>query len=36
MRARGIKAVIRLGVQKYMPNAASAAVGLERHATAGC
>ena len=35
MRARGLKAVYPLGVQKYMPNAASAAVGLERHAKAG-
>jgi beta-ketoacyl ACP synthase len=35
MRTRGIKAVHPLGVQKYMPNAASAAVGLERHAKAG-
>ncbi|EUA58986.1 3-oxoacyl-[acyl-carrier-protein] synthase 2 [Mycobacterium intracellulare 1956] len=35
MRARGMKAVSPLGVQKYMPNGASAAVGLERHAKAG-
>jgi len=35
MRARGMKAVSPLAVQKYMPNAASAAVGLERHAKAG-
>jgi beta-ketoacyl ACP synthase len=35
MRARGLKAVHPLGLQKYIPNAASAAVGLERHAKAG-
>ena len=35
MRARGAKAVSPLAVQKFMPNAASAAVGLERHAKAG-
>ena len=35
MRARGMKAVSPLSVQKYMPNAASAAVGLERKARAG-
>jgi beta-ketoacyl ACP synthase len=35
MRARGTKAVSPLGVQKYMPNGAAAAVGLERHAKAG-
>jgi beta-ketoacyl ACP synthase len=35
MRQRGMKAVSPLGVQKYMPNGASAAVGLERHAKAG-
>ncbi|BBY37669.1 3-oxoacyl-[acyl-carrier-protein] synthase 2 [Mycobacterium mantenii] len=35
MRARGMKAVSPLGVQKYMPNGASAAVGLERQAKAG-
>jgi beta-ketoacyl ACP synthase len=35
MRARGAKAVSPLAVQKYMPNAAAAAVGLERHAKAG-
>src|ERR1700741_1744382 len=35
MRARGFKAVAPLTVQKYMPNGAAAAVGLERHAKAG-
>ncbi len=35
MRQRGMKAVSPLGVQKYMPNGAAAAVGLERHAKAG-
>lgn len=35
MRARGMKAVSPLTVQKYMPNGAAAAVGLERHAKAG-
>ncbi|WP_025735052.1 3-oxoacyl-ACP synthase KasB [Mycobacterium genavense] len=35
MRARGMKAVSPLGVQKYMPNGAAAAIGLERHAKAG-
>ena len=35
MRARGMKAVSPLGVQKYMPNGAAAAVGLELHAKAG-
>src|SRR5271156_2679677 len=35
MRARGMKAVHPLAVQMYMPNGASAAVGLERHAKAG-
>ncbi|OBJ73407.1 3-oxoacyl-ACP synthase KasB [Mycobacterium sp. 1274756.6] len=35
MRERGIKAVSPLGVQKYMPNAAAAAVGLERKARGG-
>jgi beta-ketoacyl ACP synthase len=35
MRARGLKAVHPLGLPKYIPNAASAAVGLERHAKAG-
>src|ERR1700694_4490919 len=35
MRARGMKAVSPLAVQKYMPNAAAAAVGLERKAKAG-
>ncbi|SPM32000.1 3-oxoacyl-ACP synthase KasB [Mycobacterium terramassiliense] len=35
MRARGLRAVSPLGVQKYMPNGAAAAVGLEWHAKAG-
>ncbi|GAT16845.1 3-oxoacyl-ACP synthase KasB [Mycolicibacterium thermoresistibile] len=35
MRAKGLKAVSPLAVQKYMPNAAAAAVGLERKARAG-
>lgn len=35
MRARGMKAVSPLAVQKYMPNGAAAAVGLEHHAKAG-
>ncbi|ORV12716.1 3-oxoacyl-ACP synthase KasB [Mycobacterium celatum] len=35
MRVRGMKAVSPLAVQMYMPNGASAAVGLERHAKAG-
>lgn len=35
MRARRMKAVSPLTVQKYMPNGAAAAVGLERHAKAG-
>ncbi|BBX62047.1 3-oxoacyl-[acyl-carrier-protein] synthase 2 [Mycobacterium saskatchewanense] len=35
MRTRGMKAVSPLGVQKYMPNGAAAAVGLERQAKAG-
>jgi beta-ketoacyl ACP synthase len=35
MRARGMKAVSPLAVQKYMPNGAAAAIGLERHAKAG-
>ena len=35
LRARGRKAVSPLAVQKYMPNGAAAAVGLERHARAG-
>lgn len=35
MRARGMKAVSPLAVQKYMPNGAAAAVGLDRHAKAG-
>ncbi len=35
MVARGMKAVSPLAVQKYMPNGAAAAVGLERHAKAG-
>lgn len=35
MRNRGMRAVSPLAVQKYMPNGAAAAVGLERHAKAG-
>ncbi|MGB3895463.1 3-oxoacyl-ACP synthase KasB [Mycolicibacter sinensis] len=35
MRERGLKAVSPLTVQKYMPNGAAAAVGLDRHAKAG-
>lgn len=35
MRAKGLKAVSPLAVQMYMPNAAAAAVGLERKARAG-
>ncbi|WP_281255276.1 beta-ketoacyl synthase N-terminal-like domain-containing protein, partial [Mycobacterium palustre] len=35
LRARGMKAVSPLAVQKYMPNGAAAAVGLERRARAG-
>ncbi len=35
MRAKGLKAVSPLAVQKYMPNSPAAAVGLERHAKAG-
>jgi beta-ketoacyl ACP synthase len=35
MRAKGLKAVSPLAVQMYMPNAAAAAVALERHAKAG-
>lgn len=35
MVERGLRAVSPLGVQKYMPNAAAAAVGLERNAKAG-
>src|ERR1700758_3239223 len=35
MRARGFRAVSPLTVQKYMPNGAAAAVGLERQAKAG-
>ncbi|EID17962.1 3-oxoacyl-(acyl carrier protein) synthase II [Mycobacterium xenopi RIVM700367] len=35
MRVRGLKAVSPLAVQMYMPNAAAAAVGLDRHAKAG-
>src|SRR6201997_3168893 len=35
MRARGMKAVSPLTVQKYMPNGAAAAIGLDRHAKAG-
>jgi beta-ketoacyl ACP synthase len=35
MRVRGYRAISPLTVQKYMPNGAAAAVGLERHAKAG-
>jgi beta-ketoacyl ACP synthase len=35
MRAHGMRGVNPLGVQMYMPNGASAAVGLERRAKAG-
>jgi beta-ketoacyl ACP synthase len=35
MRVRGYRAISPLAVQKYMPNGAAAAVGLERHAKAG-
>ena len=35
MRQKGMRAVSPLAVQKYMPNAAAAAVGLERQARAG-
>ena len=35
LRQRGIRAISPLGVQKAMPNAAAAAVGLERGAKAG-
>jgi beta-ketoacyl ACP synthase len=35
MRARGMRAVSPLGIQKFMPNGAAAAVGLERKAKAG-
>ncbi len=35
MRAHGMRGVNPLGVQMYMPNGASAAVGLQRHAKAG-
>jgi beta-ketoacyl ACP synthase len=35
IRKRGIRAISPLGVQKAMPNAAAAAVGLERGAKAG-
>jgi beta-ketoacyl ACP synthase len=35
MKARGMRAVSPLAVQMYMPNAAAAAVGLERKARAG-
>jgi beta-ketoacyl ACP synthase len=35
MRAKGLRAVSPLAVQMYMPNAAAAAVGLERKARAG-
>ena len=35
MRAKGMRAVSPLAVQKYMPNSPAAAVGLERQAKAG-
>ena len=35
MHERGFRAISPLTVQKYMPNGAAAAVGLERHAKAG-
>ena len=35
LRAKGLRAVSPLAVQMYMPNAAAAAVGLERKAKAG-
>ncbi|MGH3594449.1 MAG: 3-oxoacyl-ACP synthase KasB, partial [Mycobacterium sp.] len=35
MRDRGMRGVSPLNVQKYMPNGAAAAVGLDRHAKAG-
>ena len=35
MRTRGLRAVSPLAVQKFMPNGAAAAVGLERQAKAG-
>ena len=35
LRANGLRAVSPLAVQKYMPNSAAAAVGLERQAKAG-
>src|SRR3954447_22188091 len=35
MRAKGMRAVSPLAVQKYMPNSPAAAVGLEREAKAG-
>ncbi|MCW2654013.1 MAG: kasB 2 [Mycobacterium sp.] len=35
MRAKGLRAVSPLAVQRYLPNAAAAAVGLERKARAG-
>ena len=35
MHERGYRAISPLTVQKYMPNGAAAAVGLERHAKAG-
>ncbi|WP_421840101.1 3-oxoacyl-ACP synthase KasB [Mycobacterium sp.] len=35
MRVSGMQAISPLTVQKYMPNGAAAAVGLERHAKAG-
>ncbi|MBV8350506.1 MAG: beta-ketoacyl-ACP synthase, partial [Mycolicibacterium sp.] len=34
-QARGVRAVSPLGIQKYMPNAPAAAVGLDRKAKAG-
>ncbi len=35
MRAKGLRAVSPLAVQKFMPNSAAAAIGLERSARAG-
>jgi beta-ketoacyl ACP synthase len=35
MRERGMRGVNPLGVQMYMPNGASAAIGLQQHAKAG-
>ena len=35
MRAKGLRAVSPLAVQKFMPNSAAAAIGLERGAKAG-